>query len=50
MYLEAWDMIKFHMKTKKEEFLRKEACAKKKKSLEEIKRSLKDQKLSGVDL
>lgn len=49
MYLEAWDLLKTHMKMNKEEFDRKEACQKKKKSLEDIKRTLKDQIIAGFD-
>lgn len=49
MYLEAMDLLKTHIKMNKEEFDRKEACQKKKKSLEDIKRTLKDQKLTGYE-
>lgn len=40
MYLEVWDLIKTHMKLNKEDFDRKEACAKKKKNLMHIKETL----------
>jgi hypothetical protein len=42
-------LLKTHIKNNKEEFDKKVTCAKKKKSLEEIKKTLKEQKLNGVN-